>query len=134
MLHIARYPRAQDGIGCRKAQLDGLQLRWFHMNMSAAFDTGGEEGGGACVSVWYSMPVDTEVWVGSCKVLSPALGRGEVLLKSTQCLVFETLQLVLYEQTTTVIANTKLQTRNVLHVSSENVRKVVVRSTRANGL
>jgi hypothetical protein len=57
MLHDARYPRAQDGIGCRKAHLDGLQLRWFHMNMSAAFDTGGEEGssgGGARVGVWYA--------------------------------------------------------------------------------
>src|ERR1700728_2529990 len=42
-------------------------------------------------------------WVGSCKVPSPALGRGEVLLKCTQCCVFETLQLVLYKQATTVI-------------------------------
>src|ERR1700733_8415403 len=54
MLHDTRYPRAQDGIGCRRAHLDALQLRWFHMNMSAAFDTRGEEGGGACVSVWYA--------------------------------------------------------------------------------
>jgi hypothetical protein len=50
--------RAQDGIGCRKAHLNGLQLRWFHMDMSAAFDTGGEEGsgggGGARVGVWYA--------------------------------------------------------------------------------
>ena len=61
----------------RTSHFDGLQLDGFHINMSAAFDTGGEEGSGDDgVRVVVGMqPVDTEVWVGSCRVLSQALGR-----------------------------------------------------------
>ena len=67
------------------------------MNMSAAFYTKGKEGSGeGGVRVVFGIPEAMEVWVGSCKMLSPALKRGEVLLKSAQCWVFEALQLVLY--------------------------------------
>ena len=51
----------------------------------------------------FGMPEAMEVWVGSRKMPSPALGRGEVTLKSKQCRVLETLKPVLYKQTATII-------------------------------
>ena len=51
----------------------------------------------------FGLPVDTEMWVGSCRAITSAGESGEILLKCAQCWVFETLQLVLYEQTTKVI-------------------------------
>jgi hypothetical protein len=98
----------------------------FHMNMGAVFDTGGEMGsGGGGDRVVFGLPVDTEMWVGSRRAIASAGESGEVLSKSTQCWVLETLPLVSTQQTTTVICE---------YETTNNVRKVVVRLTKENRL
>jgi hypothetical protein len=96
--------------------------------MSTAFDKGGEEKVVMAARVLaFGMPVNTEVWVGSCKVLSPALGRGEGIRNIATRLVR------MNHHGDLRIRNDKRghQLGNVLRVSSTNVRKVVVRSTKA---